>query len=196
MAHDNKMVNIKWGCDNKKNYIVHHMSKKIDPEAARIWGVILKNIRTLRSDGSTLDQIGRLLGVGRDTVSRWLREERGGERTPVADVLRYMNALSIHPNEIFGEAAYPPPSDIDLHVARILKGTADAQSWSYTELAEQTGIELDVVENSLEGRQAFTAELLFKICKTLSQDLSAVIERAAALAESSSGIHREKRAAS
>ncbi|HAS90630.1 MAG TPA: hypothetical protein DCS48_15225, partial [Desulfovibrio sp.] len=53
------------------------MSKKYDPEAARIWGVILKSIRELRSTGATLDEIGKRLGVGRDTVSRWLREERG-----------------------------------------------------------------------------------------------------------------------
>lgn len=170
------------------------MNKKYDPEAARIWGVILKSIRELRSAGATLDQIGKLLGVGRDTVSRWLREERGGERTPVSDVLRYMNALSIHPADIFGEAAYPPPSKVDLQVAKILKGTADAQSWSYADLASSAELNEAEVENSLEGRHPFTAEILYKLCKILSQDLSAIIERAAVLSEESSEVVGRKRA--
>ncbi|WP_415713348.1 helix-turn-helix domain-containing protein [Maridesulfovibrio sp.] len=196
MSCANKIVNIKWGCDNKKKYSLYFMNKKYDPEAARIWGVILKSIRELRSAGATLDEIGKMLGVGRDTVSRWLREERGGERTPVADVLRYMNALSIHPKEIFGEAAYPPPSVMDLHVARILKGTAEAQAWSYSELAESSDLDSDELVNALEGNSSFSAELLYKLCKTLSQDLSAIIERAAKLSEDSSEVVARKRVVS
>ncbi|CCO24005.1 putative Transcriptional regulator, XRE family [Maridesulfovibrio hydrothermalis AM13 = DSM 14728] len=171
------------------------MNKKYDPEAARIWGVILKSIRELRSTGATLDQIGKLLGVGRDTVSRWLREERGGERTPVSDVLRYMHALSIHPADIFGEAAYPPPSEVDKQVAKILKGTADAQAWEYSDLAISTRLSEEEVKNYLEGRISFTADVLYKMCKVLSQDLSAIVERAVVLVETSSEIMSHKRSA-
>lgn len=107
-----------------------------------------------------------------------------------------MSAFSIHPKEIFGKAAYPPPSDMDLHVARILKGTAEAQAWSYSELAESSNLNLDDLMSVFEGERPFTAELLYKLCKSLSQDLSAILERAAKLSENSSEVTANKRTAS
>ncbi len=79
---------------NKESH-THRRMGAYDKENAQAWSVIMDKVRTLRDRGETLHAIGKRLGVGRDTVSRWVSEERGGERTTFGAMIRYTKALRI-----------------------------------------------------------------------------------------------------
>lgn len=77
---------------------------KYDYENARAWAVIMDKIRQEYAAGNTQLAIAKKLGVTKVAVSRWLSEDRGGERTTFGDMLRYAKALGIPFSKLIGEA--------------------------------------------------------------------------------------------
>ncbi len=77
------------------------MKKKDITDAA--WQAVLSAMRERKNTKDETDaDIGRLLGVNRGTVGVWLREEKGGQRTSVKNMLHYMEKLGIDSAQYFG----------------------------------------------------------------------------------------------
>lgn len=92
---------------NKKRSTSKTVTKH-DPENAQAWAVIMAKILALRAQGKTMQEIGNMFGVGRDTVSRWISKEFGGEKTTFGDMLRYAKALDVPFEELLGKMSQPP----------------------------------------------------------------------------------------
>lgn len=153
---------------------------KQDPENAQAWAVIMAKILALRAQGKTMQQIGNLFGVGRDTVSRWISKEFGGEKTTFGDMLRYAKALDVPFEELL-----PPPcnsacvSAYNRTVGDILMEFAQDSDMSATEIASTANLSSDEINAIFSGQTAATAEQLYGICTAIEINASIVLKRAA-----------------
>jgi transcriptional regulator with XRE-family HTH domain len=153
---------------------------KYDPENAQAWAVIMTRILALRTQGKTMQQIGDLFGVGRDTVSRWISKEFGGEKTTFGDMLRYAKALNVPLNELLGEQTQPMPiSQYNKAVGRILKEFAQDSDMSATDIATRTPLSITEIDAVFSGKIAATPEQLYSICAAIEVNATIVLKRAA-----------------
>lgn len=69
---------------------------KWDETAAKAWVAILEKVRQLNSEGQTLEQISKLLGIkNRGSISLWLSGDRKAENTSFPNMLRYLERLGL-----------------------------------------------------------------------------------------------------
>ena len=88
---------------------------KYDPENAQAWAVIMDKIRQEYASDSTQLSIAKKLGVTKVAVSRWLSQDRGGERTTFGDMVRYAKALGIPYDELIADQ---PQQNVDPETAQ------------------------------------------------------------------------------
>ena len=153
---------------------------KHDPENAQAWAVIMAKILALRAQGKTMQEIGNLFGVGRDTVSRWISKEFGGEKTTFGDMLRYAKALNVPFEELIG-----PPcnstcvSAYNRTVGDILMEFAQDSDMSTTDIASTANLSSNEINAIFSGQAAATPEQLYGICTAIEINASIVLKRAA-----------------
>ncbi|OBQ46233.1 hypothetical protein SP90_13635 [Halodesulfovibrio spirochaetisodalis] len=162
---------------------------KYDPENAHAWNVILAEVRKLKAGGQRQHEIAKTMGVNRDTVSRWLSEERGGERTTFGAMLRYADALGIPYNNLLAkgelkpEAAAVPATQFSKAVAKVLEGFAQDDDTTVTDIAKQTGLPAVEVNAALAGDTQPSLELFHQLCKAIGVKDTIVLNRAEKLIE-------------
>lgn len=153
---------------------------KQNPENAQAWAVIMAKILALRAQGKTMQQIGNLFGVGRDTVSRWISKEFGGEKTTFGDMLRYAKALDVPFEELLGSPCNSAcVSAYNRTVGDILMEFARDSDMSATEIASTANLSSDEINAIFSGQTAATAEQLYGICTAIEINASIVLKRAA-----------------
>lgn len=155
-----------------------------DPENAKAWEIILQRVRELRAEKNTLEIIGKRMGVGKDTVSRWLKEESGGERTTFGAMLRYARSLGISTQELTGETEQsknPTISEFDRELAKALKRLSEAIHESPKDIASKAFPEMPdgpaFVRDILNGDHPFTPADYFAIAKALDQNPGELLNR-------------------
>lgn len=159
--------------------------KKHDPENAQAWDVIMTKILTLRSQGKTMQEIGNLFGVGRDTVSRWISKEFGGEKTTFGDMLRYAKALEIPFEKLLTSPSVPPVvSSYNRTVGTLLKNFAKDSDLSVPEISLASNIPAHEITSIFSGDHAATPEQLYGICSAIEVNAGIVLKQAARLAHS------------
>lgn len=86
----------------------------------RIWADFILRLQALRDKRPkiTYEKIGKMCGVSKVTVKRWL-EGTGGEKTPFPDMLRYMQAVGMDISGVFSvnddsNAKQTNPAEMDL----------------------------------------------------------------------------------
>lgn len=127
-----------------------------------------------------MQQIGDLFGVGRDTVSRWISKEFGGEKTTFGDMLRYAKALEVPFTELLGEHPQPMPvSQYNKAVGCILKEFAHDSEMSTTDIATCTNLSATEIDAVFSGKIAATPEQLYHICAAIEVNATIVLKRAA-----------------
>lgn len=127
-----------------------------------------------------MQQIGDLFGVGRDTVSRWISKEFGGEKTTFGDMLRYAKALDVPLNELLGEHTHTMPiSQYNKTVGRILKEFAQDSDMSATDIATCTPLSIAEIDAVFSGEIPATPEQLYSICAAIEVNATIVLKRAA-----------------
>lgn len=153
---------------------------KHDPENAQAWAVIMAKILALRAQGKTMQQIGNLFGVGRDTVSRWISKEFGGEKTTFGDMLRYAKALEVPFEELLGTPCNSSCVSIyNRTVGSMLQDFAQDSDMSVTDIASTANLSADDVNAIFSGQTAATPEQLYGICTAIEINASVVLKRAA-----------------
>lgn len=159
--------------------------KKYDPENAQAWDVIMAKILTLRAQGKTMQEIGNLFGVGRDTVSRWISKEFGGEKTTFGDMLRYAKALEIPFEKLLTSPSVPPVvSSYNRTVGTLLKNFAKDSDLSVPEISLASNIPAHEITSIFSGDHAATPEQLYGICSAIEVNAGIVLKQAARLAHS------------
>ncbi|MEZ6852958.1 helix-turn-helix domain-containing protein [Halodesulfovibrio aestuarii] len=164
---------------HNKNRVLPTTAAKHDPENAQAWAVIMTKILALRAQGKTMQQIGDMFGVGRDTVSRWISKEFGGEKTTFGDMLRYAKALNIPFEELVEKA---PPSYISKYnrtVGEILQEFTQDSAMSITDIASASNLSKTEICAVFSGQAAATPEQLYKICSAIEVNASVVLKQAA-----------------
>lgn len=157
---------------------------KYDPENAYAWSVILSVVRTLKAEGLRQHEIAKKMGVNRDTVSRWLSEERGGERTTFGAMLRYADALEIPYNELIQKGAITPVKPLssttafDKEVGSILEAYAKDADLTITDLARKTDHTPSEINAVFSGDTPATLAMLNDICETIEVGATMVLKRA------------------
>jgi len=76
----------------------------MDPqfEFDQAWGRLVAKLKELYSGGMTLEDIGKKLGrVNKATVGRWIKGERGGEKTAAVDLLCYAKGVGLGLSDLF-----------------------------------------------------------------------------------------------
>ncbi|WP_290922126.1 helix-turn-helix domain-containing protein [Halodesulfovibrio sp.] len=158
---------------------------KYDPENAQAWAVIMAKILTLRAQGKTMQEIGNLFGVGRDTVSRWISKEFGGEKTTFGDMLRYAKALEIPFEKLLTSPSVPPVvSSYNRTVGTLLKNFAKDSDLSVPEISLASNIPAHEITSIFSGDHAATPEQLYGICSAIEVNAGIVLKQAARLAHS------------
>ena len=153
-------------------------TKPFDKEAAHGWKVVMQSINELRSNGATLQDIGKKLGVSKGTVSRWISENRGGEKNSFGDMVRYATKLGISPQEMFGMQAVEPDA-FDMAVGAELAENMQMSGLTNQQIAAQSLLsELCVAEIIEERRVASFRELHF-ICKAIGLNPTILFNKAA-----------------
>lgn len=156
---------------------------KFDREASRAWALIMNKIQALRSQGKTLEEIGKKLHVTRATVSRWISEDIGGERTTFGDMLRHAKALDIdfydlagiQPDRIEVADAY------DKALGKVLEDFAQDDDLTIEDLGRKTEIPAERITAIFDGSDAITAYELYQICKALEIKSNIALNRAVKL---------------
>ena len=153
---------------------------KYDPENAQAWAVIMKKVHALRAKGKTMQQIGNTLGVGRDTVSRWISQEFGGEKTTFGDMLRYAKALDISFDELMGKPRQTATvTPYNKTVGRILEEFAHDSDMTITDIAQEARLPAVDINAVFAGEAPATPDLLYGICTAIEVNTSMVLKRAA-----------------
>lgn len=164
---------------DKKEDNSHRMGK-FDREASRAWALIMNEIQRLRSQGKTLEEIGKKLHVTRATVSRWISEDIGGERTTFGDMLRHAKALEIDFYDLAG--LQPERVEIadsyDKALGTVLKEFAQDDDLTIEALADKTQISTEKITAIFNGSAAITAYELYQICKALEIKSNIALNRA------------------
>lgn len=158
---------------------------KYDKDMAQFWGIILAKINELRQQGETLEKIGRRMGVGKDTVSRWVREERGGERNSFSDIMRYIRGLEISPLDFFGEQlhANAQTTQFDKAVAQTIVSTAQVLGKSTKSIVTVSTQNPTTASEMLNGNSPFSLEFFYNACKHIGVEPNVILNRAAELTE-------------
>lgn len=157
---------------------------KYDPENAHAWNVILPEIKKLKADGLRHHEIAKKMGVNKDTVSRWLSEERGGERTTFGAMLRYADALSIPYNKLLikGELKTDPHTvavtTFDQEVGIVLEEFAKDADLTITDIAKKTNLSSVEINAVFMGNIPATPTFLDSICKVIEVGATMVLKRA------------------
>lgn len=156
---------------------------KYDPENAHAWNIILTEVRKLKTEGLRQREIAKKMGVNRDTVSRWLSEERGGERTTFGAMLRYADALSIPYNSLLekGSLAIAEPTHttpFDKAVGKILESCAIDADLSVTDIAKKTALPSTEVNAIFAGEKAASLSALNSICAVIEVGATMILKRA------------------
>ena len=157
---------------------------KYDPENAQAWAVIMDKIRQEYATGSTQLSIAKKLGVTKVAVSRWLSEDRGGERTTFGDMLRYAKALNIPFAELVREPSEKPTQKADVTpydkaVGSILEEFATDSGLTADDIFQKTNILATTIHSIFTGETAITASMLYSICSALEVGATMVLNRAA-----------------
>lgn len=157
---------------------------KYDPENAQAWAVIMKKVREEYASGSTQLAIAKKLGVSKVAVSRWLSEDRGGERTTFGDMLRYAKALNIPFVELVGEPSEKPSPKADVTpydkaVGSILEEFTADNGLTADDISQKTNISATTIHSIFVGETAITANMLYNICSALEVGATMVLNRAA-----------------
>lgn len=172
---------------------MHKKDKKLrmaiyDPENAFAWDVILAEIRKLRASGLRQYEIAKKMRVNSDTVSRWLSEERGGERTTFGAMLRYADALGIPYNTLLqqGELTHDNktlPSTFSKAASKVLEEYAQDDELTITDIAQQSQLPTIEVNAVLSGKTQPSLEQFHQLCKTIGVKATVVLNRAEKLTE-------------
>ncbi|WP_419783770.1 hypothetical protein [Maridesulfovibrio sp.] len=156
-------------------------TKPFDKEAAHGWKAVMERIKRLRSEGETLEVIGKKLGVSKAAVSRWLSENLGGEKNSFGDMVRYAKTLGITPAEMFGEKV-AQPSAFDQQVAHELNENIRLAGYSIKDVANMTGVSQKRLDRIVGGQELPTPEELFIVCKSIDLNPAILLNKAAELA--------------
>lgn len=153
-----------------------------DPENAYAWGIIMKEVMNLRAQGHTQKEIGKLLGVSKESVSRWISEERGGERTTFGAMLRYASALKIPYERLIRDTTPPALSQTitkyDLAVKNVLEEFAQDGDLTVLDIAQQTNLPASEINAVFEGKLPITPTIMSFICSAIEVGESMVHKRA------------------
>lgn len=169
-----------------------------DPESARAWALIMQRVHELRRHGETLEQIGKRMDVGRDTVSRWVRDEGGGERTSFGAMIRYAKSLRVPYNDLIlhavggKQADLQPlptwtPSLFEEHLAATLMAGANLFGKKPTEISLQlfgTIEKSDTITAMLKGKEPISVEMFASLSKAIGLEASEVLKRVVDLVKS------------
>ncbi|MBI9110083.1 helix-turn-helix domain-containing protein [Maridesulfovibrio ferrireducens] len=153
-------------------------TKPFDKEAAHGWQAVMERIKKLRTEGETLETIGKRLGVSKAAVSRWLSENLGGEKNSFGDMVRYAKKLGVSPLEMFGEE----PSTLTLfnkQVAHELTENIRLAGSSNKKITTMTGITTERLDTITSGQDSPTPEELFIICKSIDLNPAILLNKAA-----------------
>lgn len=162
---------------------------KYDPENAHAWNVILTEVRKLNSEGLRQQEIAKKMGVKQDSISRWLKQERGGERTTFGAMLRYADALGIPYNDLLQkgklveDATALPPTKFSKAVGEVLEGFAQDDGTTLTDIANQTSIPVIDINSIFTGKIQPNLEQFHLICKAIGVKDTIVLNRAEKLAD-------------
>lgn len=172
---------------NKDSH-THRKMGAYDRENAQAWAVIMDKVRNLRDRGETLHVIGKRLGVGRDTVSRWVSEERGGERTTFGAMVRYAKALHIPFEDLLsGSSSIAPqgtpewqPTAFDTELRDYLNGFIKIQKKRVDAVAKKASQDNDATQKRildfLDGNGPLWASDLPLIAAALNQQTEELIK--------------------
>lgn len=153
---------------------------KYDPENAQAWAVIMDKIRQEYAAGNTQLSIAKKLGVTKVAVSRWLSQDRGGERTTFGDMVRYAQALGIPREELLGYTSeLSSITPYDKTVGNILEEFAADSGLTADEISKKTNIPTRTIRSIFIGEIAITASMLYHICSALEVGATMVLNRAA-----------------
>lgn len=157
---------------------------KYDPENAYAWTVILSEVRNLKTKGLRQHEIARKMGVNRDTVSRWLSEERGGERTTFGAMLRYANALNIPYNKLIRAGTITPVDSqikttaFEKEIGATLESYATDADLTITDLAKKTTFTPSEINAVFSGAKPVPVAMLNEICEVIEVGATMVLKRA------------------
>lgn len=154
-----------------------------DPENAYAWGVIMKEVMNLRAEGHTQKEIGRLLGVSKESVSRWISEERGGERTTFGAMLRYADALKIPYSELLKEKTFDTSTAqtvtaYDLTVKKVLEEFAHDSDLTILDIAKRTNLPAAEINAVFNGDLPLSPTVMNAVCSAVEVGESMVHKRA------------------
>ncbi len=155
---------------------------KFDPENAYAWSKILDAIRDLRAQGKTQKDIAQILGVNKDTISRWLSENRGGERSTFGMMIRCAKTLKIPLEELVEDGTTSTSkkklTQYDREVGVVLESFVKDADFTITEVAKKahlTPIEINAV---FSGESPATPTILNNLCEIVEVGATMVLKRA------------------
>lgn len=154
-----------------------------DPENAYAWQQIMEKVRELYANGHTQLSISKIFGVSRDTVGRWLSEERGGERTTFGAMLRYAKALDIPYENLIREhneqsTTKQTVTPYDATLKSVLADFAHDNDLTIPELAKKTALPAAEVNAVFNEEIPASPTIIRAICSTIEVGESMVFKRA------------------
>lgn len=155
-----------------------------DPENAYAWQQIMEKVRELYANGHTQLSISKVFGVSRDTIGRWLSEERGGERTTFGAMLRYAKALDIPYENLIKDHNEPsiPTQTVtpyDATLKSVLADFAHDNDLTILELAKKTALPAAEINAIFNEELPASPTIIRAICSTIEVGESMVFKRAA-----------------
>ncbi|WP_419787339.1 helix-turn-helix domain-containing protein [Pseudodesulfovibrio sp.] len=156
----------------------------------RAWELIMGKIHQKLAEGMSQSAISQLLGVKRPTVSRWLADRRGGDKTPFRDMVHYLDRLRIPLRDVFAidDDSLPPPSpdraptELDKAIADTLVIVAKAVGKDIQDVARTLeSLDLPDIQVMMKGREAMKVSDFLRICRAIGVSPEAVLSRAEAL---------------
>lgn len=156
----------------------------------RAWGLVIGSINDRLKAGASQAEMSRLLGVSRPTISRWLADRRGGDRTTFRDMVRYLDRLRVPLSEVFEvEAGNLPrpspdraPTDLDKAIASTLLVVAKAIGKDAQDVArELESMDLPDIKAMMKGFSSMRASDLARICRAIGISPGVILERAESL---------------
>ncbi|MGE4297002.1 MAG: S24 family peptidase [Desulfovibrionaceae bacterium] len=92
---------------------------------SRAWALIKARLDSLRVERCTLQELANMVGVkDRATISRWLNDEGGGERTTFREMLQYLHGLNIPLETVFEELFRDPASSGSVYLEKVIQEPA------------------------------------------------------------------------
>ena len=156
----------------------------------RAWRLVLECINDKLQSGASQAELSRVLGVSRATMSRWLADRRGGDRTTFRHMLHYLDRLRIPLNEVFmeeGEELPPPspdrmPTELDKAIASTLLVVAKAIGKDAQDVArELKTLNLPDIKAMLKGQASMRTSDFVKLCRAVGVSPGAILDRAESL---------------